>query len=335
MDQEQEDEVFVEDEVVEDDDDDEPLRKKARVAAASSSAKDDIAWSVSGISVSMFMNWLRILNEMLEYVNFTVYVTPSFNGIGADTMHTGNAYAIKSRFECENPITPSSANGSTFCVRMKTFANKMKNVKSADELTLSYNKSLEKLIVVAVGKNTRRVFQINTLDQHEEPMRMKDISPSMAVDINLKDLRDFCKSNLSEGVQLLNIQIREPLLVGGGGSSSSQEQVRHTVVRLEGESDDAKDWLEFYSGTRTEREGGKFSISAVDSPPALWSTEYEFKTLYNEKFNMKMVEQVLRYMDSDMIRLNMTPTEPLTIEYYMGGIKNSFIKMLLGALISE
>lgn len=315
-----------------------PPSKRARISAE---VQKEGAWKIVNLDCPTFRELMLILKETLPVAHFEVRTTPQFTGLCVNAMHSSTALIIKARFQC--PITASSdVDGDRFCVDTKQFSATLKQIKpDVSQVSLELDHETNKLKLCAVGK-TRDTFELDTLDVEPTACEMKNLQMRYAVDIELEAFFGFCRNALASGAALINIVMKEPKTQAASGE-------RITFVTLTAKGDSMKHEREFFSGTRQEEKdvstGKQFSIRAIESTKETWGKEYgELVTLFDRKFGLKFMELLLKNMDSDKIRLNMSPEPgmPLIVCYNLGGAaaynmggSASFIHTLLAPAVSE
>ena len=314
-----------------------PVLKKSRVPLSK-----NIAWKLVFPNAQMFRNMIRIISGILVEGNFSLCKTGDFEGLYIEALHPSHVCLINATFEqqVQTSLEVSALNSERFKVKMDTFKRVMDEFENSNVLEM-FREAGSTDIILSQGsefdvENTR-VYKLHTMETLDEKHSMRDIQSAIGVDIDVTELKSFCKTSKDLGATFLQITVKKGvdafgkvhmfLSLDSDSSTASMTYTFHCVV-----VDDYVDGGPACPGI-TEEYCIRAITASQDPDGASVSRSVQLQKVFDHKFSCEYMNSIMRNMERQMIHISLSQNHPMIIKYSLGN-DNSSLKVVIAPPVS-
>lgn len=286
----------------------------------------DYDWRVVIANPQPFRDMVDIQEKVLTDAHFTLHVSDNpakLTGIKAEDLSADQVCCLRATFECPVELGRiESVKGEEFCCDLKAMAKILEQVdptSSIEFLQMSNTTDVNIKVRDANGSITMD-FQLTTKDSKSQEYPFDNMQYDQHVVIDMSKLKNICKHADSVGSDTLRIRLqerRESASVPNDAPEDSDEKVQ-TLITLSVDGEHVNSNFYFRSSTEQQCDSsGRVYVRASSIEHSMTADDGDLKTVYDQKFVVKYLNDVMRKMDR-MAYLSLGTNMPLVIQYPLG-----------------
>lgn len=281
---------------------------------------DDVQWRVTFDQTQGLRTLVEVVSNILTRVNFRLIFDQKRNMhfLCIDSIDPQHVCMIQARLICEKTVNITDE--VDFCVDSGILNLILKSIPSHYSIDLMRSRSSADIHIKAyetLSNSHQTNFEIPTLVDDSESMKLSDMEYKYIIEIDLGTLRQIVKMTMSLRANQLELSVRKPKDDSGG-------KVVRTTFTI-GSSGDARQAHNFHSATVSEggERGDTYVIrAATDSTAPDGGGLDDSELVYSDMFSAQYLNFFLKSMERQIITMKLAKDKPLIVHYPLGAEKS-------------
>ena len=281
---------------------------------------DNVDWCVTFDQTQGLRTLVDVVSNILTRVNFRLIYDQKRDThfLCIDSIDPQHVCMIQARLICEKTVNITSE--VDFCVDSGILNLILKSIPSHYSIDLKRKRSSADILINAyetLSNSHQTNFEIPTLVDDSESMKLSDMEYKYTIEIDLSTLRQIVKMTMSLRANQLELSVRKPKDQGDG------KVVRATFTI--GSRGDAMQAHNFHSATVSEGAGKGDSYvirAATDSTAPEDNDVDDTELVYSDMFSAQYLNFFLKSMERQIITMKLANDRPLLVHYPLGAEKS-------------
>lgn len=280
---------------------------------------DDVEWQVTFDQTQGLRTLVEVVSNILTRVNFRLIFDQKRNMhfLCIDSIDPQHVCMIQARLICEKTVNITDE--VDFCVDSAILNLILKSIPSHYSIDLMRNRSSADIHIKAyetLSNSHQTNFEIPTLVDDSESMKLSDMEYKYIIEIDLGTLRQIVKMTMSLRANQLELSVRKP-------KDESEGKVVRTTFTI-GSNGDARQAHNFHSATVSEggEKGDTYVIRAATDSTAPDGGVDDSELVYSDMFSAQYLNFFLKSMERQIITMKLARDKPLIVHYPLGAEKS-------------
>jgi hypothetical protein len=280
---------------------------------------DDVEWQVTFDQTQGLRTLVEVVSNILTRVNFRLIFDQKRNMhfLCIDSIDPQHVCMIQARLICEKTVNITDE--VDFCVDSGILNLILKSIPSHYSIDLMRNRSSADIHIKAyetLSNSHQTNFEIPTLVDDSESMKLSDMEYKYIIEIDLGTLRQIVKMTMSLRANQLELSVRKP-------KDESEGKVVRTTFTI-GSNGDARQAHNFHSATVSEggEKGDTYVIRAATDSTAPDGGVDDSELVYSDMFSAQYLNFFLKSMERQIITMKLARDKPLIVHYPLGAEKS-------------